>query len=180
MKNAAILAAARSESLIDADVRWAANMARSRRASPGRLGMILRICHSAPCLASRPRLEHGPDHGGSGPRFGAPWRGGRVVECTALEMRHRCKPIGGSNPSLSAISTPQLSPVSDCSNLPQGGRRIPRFCANSSRKLFFRRGFGGRFFRHYTLLLCIPLFESTAKTTGSAIKAVAASPRCCP
>jgi hypothetical protein len=25
-----------------------------------------------------------------------------VVECTALEMRHRCKPIGGSNPSLSA------------------------------------------------------------------------------
>jgi hypothetical protein len=27
-----------------------------------------------------------------------------VVECTALEMRHRCKPIGGSNPSLSAIS----------------------------------------------------------------------------
>src|SRR5260370_17302385 len=31
-----------------------------------------------------------------------PWRGGRVVECTALEMRHRCKPIGGSNPSLSA------------------------------------------------------------------------------
>jgi hypothetical protein len=26
----------------------------------------------------------------------------RVVECTALEMRHRCKPIGGSNSSLSA------------------------------------------------------------------------------
>jgi hypothetical protein len=24
----------------------------------------------------------------------------RVVECAALEMRHRCKPIGGSNPSL--------------------------------------------------------------------------------
>jgi hypothetical protein len=33
------------------------------------------------------------------------WRGGRVVECTALEMRHRCKPIGGSNPSLSAMLT---------------------------------------------------------------------------
>ena len=32
-----------------------------------------------------------------------PRRGGRVVECTALEMRHGCKPIGGSNPSLSAI-----------------------------------------------------------------------------
>jgi hypothetical protein len=38
------------------------------------------------------------------------------------------------SPTLSAISTPQLSPVSDCSNLPQGHRRIPRFCANSSRK----------------------------------------------
>jgi hypothetical protein len=25
-----------------------------------------------------------------------------VVDRTALEMRHRCKPIGGSNPSLSA------------------------------------------------------------------------------
>ena len=29
-------------------------------------------------------------------------RGGRVVECTALEMRHRGNSIGGSNPSLSA------------------------------------------------------------------------------
>ena len=25
-----------------------------------------------------------------------------MVECTALEMRHGCKPIGGSNPPLSA------------------------------------------------------------------------------
>ena len=31
------------------------------------------------------------------------WRGGRVVECTALEMRHTGNRIGGSNPSLSAI-----------------------------------------------------------------------------
>jgi hypothetical protein len=30
------------------------------------------------------------------------WRGGRVVECTALEMRHTGNRIGGSNPSLSA------------------------------------------------------------------------------
>ena len=30
-------------------------------------------------------------------------RGGRVVECTALEMRHTGNRIGGSNPSLSAI-----------------------------------------------------------------------------
>ncbi len=29
-----------------------------------------------------------------------------MVECTALEMRHRCKPIGGSNPSLSATLRP--------------------------------------------------------------------------
>src|SRR5258708_17875829 len=86
------------------------------------------------CLASHPRLELGPTEGQILPRYGAR-RGGRVVECTALEMRHRCKPIGGSNPSLSAISMPQLSPVSDCSNLPQGDRRIPRFCVNSSRKL---------------------------------------------
>lgn len=27
-----------------------------------------------------------------------------MVECTALEMRHGCKPIGGSNPPLSAIT----------------------------------------------------------------------------
>jgi hypothetical protein len=39
----------------------------------------------------------------------------------------------------------------------------------------FRRGFGGWFFRHCTVLLCTPLFEVTAKTTISAIKAVAAS-----
>jgi hypothetical protein len=29
-------------------------------------------------------------------------RGGRAVECTALEMRHTGNRIGGSNPSLSA------------------------------------------------------------------------------
>ncbi len=56
----------------------------------------------APALSgspSSPRTR--PDRTGL-PRFGAFRRGGRVVECTALEMRHRCKPIGGSNPSLSA------------------------------------------------------------------------------
>jgi hypothetical protein len=31
----------------------------------------------------------------------------------------------------------------------------------------FRRGFGGGFFRHCTVLLWIPLFEATAKTTSS-------------
>jgi hypothetical protein len=34
--------------------------------------------------------------------FSAGWTGGRVVECTALEMRHTGNRIGGSNPSLSA------------------------------------------------------------------------------
>src|SRR5205814_6655185 len=56
---------------------------------------------SAPCLPSRPRLELAGPWAGHTAHNGA-WRGGRVVECTALEMRHRCKPIGGSNPSLSA------------------------------------------------------------------------------
>ena len=32
------------------------------------------------------------------------WTGGRVVECTALEMRRTCKGIVGSNPTLSANS----------------------------------------------------------------------------
>lgn len=35
-------------------------------------------------------------------RRGTLRRGGRAVECTALEMRHACKGIGGSNPPLSA------------------------------------------------------------------------------
>jgi hypothetical protein len=38
----------------------------------------------------------------------------------------------------------------------------------------FRRGFGGGFFRQYTLFLRIPLFAWTAKTMGSAIKAIRA------
>jgi hypothetical protein len=56
-----------------------------------------------PCLPRHPRLEHRPT-GAATPPAMAPWRGGRVVDRTALEMRHRCKPIGGSNPSLSAIA----------------------------------------------------------------------------
>ncbi len=37
-----------------------------------------------------------------------------MVECTALEMRHRCKPIGGSNPSLSAKFIRGRAILSDC------------------------------------------------------------------
>src|SRR6202007_252657 len=74
-----------------------------------------RIYHSAACLVRHPRLEHGPNRGGFAPDL-APWRGGRVVECTALEMRHRCKPIGGSNPSLSA--RPQVVRPGQTGNTP--------------------------------------------------------------
>lgn len=34
-----------------------------------------------------------------------------MVECTALEMRHACKGIVGSNPTLSAIAVPLNSPL---------------------------------------------------------------------
>ncbi|GEM_PF-1194027 len=66
--------------------------------------------HGADAIASRARSHH------------ISRRGGRVVERTALEMRHTCKGIGGSNPPLSAIfpsqtpsatpTTPNLSAVS--------------------------------------------------------------------
>src|ERR1700680_3255192 len=59
------------------------------------------------------------------------WRGGRVVECTALEMRHRCKPIGGSNPSLSAKST--LRPAALSGSLrPFDGPLVPGVCQGRS------------------------------------------------
>lgn len=65
----------------------------------GQLGADFPLCPS--CLARHPRLElRATTHGR--PWVLAPWRGGRVVDCTALEMRHGCKPIGGSNPPLSA------------------------------------------------------------------------------
>jgi hypothetical protein len=41
----------------------------------------------------------------SGPTAFAPRRGGRVVECTALEMRHTGNRIGSSNLPLSAITS---------------------------------------------------------------------------
>ena len=46
-----------------------------------------------------------PDQPGSIPH-GASRRGGRVVECTALEMRRGGDSTGGSNPSLSASFQP--------------------------------------------------------------------------
>ena len=59
------------------------------------------ISPPAPCLARHPRLELAPTERRITIRRGTR-RGGRVVECTALEMRHTGNRIGGSNPSLSA------------------------------------------------------------------------------
>src|SRR5436305_9123768 len=42
------------------------------------------------------------------------------------------------------------------------------------------RGFESHSLRHYTVLLCIRLFESTAKTTSSAIRLLRLVPRGCP
>ena len=61
---------------------------------------------------SSPRTR--PDRAGRRliqPRSWRLWRGGRVVECTALEMRHTGNRIGGSNPSLSA-TPPDFSVLS--------------------------------------------------------------------
>lgn len=77
-------------------------------------------------LSGRPSSPINAPTTGVLPLYGAFRRGGRVVECTALEMRHRCKPIGGSNPSLSASSlasdrhfrTPKTS-KNNASGLPQ-------------------------------------------------------------
>src|SRR5450631_4060573 len=82
-----------------------------------------------PCLPRHPRLELGPTEGQILLRYGA-WRGGRVVECTALEMRHRCKPIGGSNPSLSAKQSSHTSDLTALSKraLRVAPKSVPKAC----------------------------------------------------
>jgi hypothetical protein len=53
------------------------------------------VTHSSPAkMLSKAKCRKCP--------FYEAWRGGRVVECTALEMRHTRKGIAGSNPALSA------------------------------------------------------------------------------
>jgi hypothetical protein len=57
-----------------------------------------------PCIFARAHANPRPHHRNGDFAFRTlVWRGGRVVECTALEMRHTGNRIGGSNPSLSAI-----------------------------------------------------------------------------
>jgi hypothetical protein len=51
------------------------------------------------CYAISPPVSTAPPFGG----VFISRRGGRVVECTALEMRRGGNSTGGSNPSLSAI-----------------------------------------------------------------------------
>ena len=53
---------------------------------------------------------------------------GRVVECTALEMRHTLTGIGGSNPPLSAIKPCEL--VSAHVSAPRRGRVCGASCAH--------------------------------------------------
>jgi hypothetical protein len=88
------------------------------------------------------------------------------------------------DPSSSPSATPQYSSVSDCSNRQQNERAARQTLSPSvlrcyplftAQTVVFARGFRGWILRHCTVHLCIPLFEATAKTTSSAIKAVAAS-----
>ena len=99
------------------------------------------ISPPAPCLARHPRLELAPTERRITIRRGTR-RGGRVVECTALEMRHRCKPIGGSNPSLSA--TPSKNSSKTANLLKSKGfphhRRYTRSVHRWSRRSALRSG----------------------------------------
>src|SRR5207244_12022458 len=62
---------------------------------------VLFRSRSTPCVACAPSLDNLASRTFGPPR---PRRGGRVVDCTALEMRHTGNRIGGSNPSLSATT----------------------------------------------------------------------------
>ncbi len=73
-----------------------------------------------------------------------------MVECTALEMRHTCKGIGGSNPSLSAILSIH------CANLerdaPPGDVKLALFIPTRSLVLVCEAGLrlAGYSYRHGT------------------------------
>ena len=64
------------------------------------------------------------------PKLETSRRGGRVVDRTALEMRHTCKCIGGSNPPLSANISFQFSASAKVgitrSKRPRTGRLLRR------------------------------------------------------
>jgi hypothetical protein len=66
-----------------------------------------------------------------------PRTGGREVECTALEMRHTRKGIGGSNPSLSATRADRIAHGSAwrVSTAPRSSRSILRALARASNRL---------------------------------------------
>ena len=88
---------------------WRPRKPTTPRRADGPLGTDLEAATPEPAPALE--LPHPPCYSRRQPRPGprvarprAPRRGGRVVECTALEMRHGCKPIGSSNLPLSAKS----------------------------------------------------------------------------
>jgi hypothetical protein len=69
------------------------------------------LSHSVKAVAGQTLLCHKPRRVDRPPFavFLISRRGGRVVECTALEMRRGGNSTGGSNPSLSATSNPLKS-----------------------------------------------------------------------
>ncbi len=91
--------------------RWSRDGIHSRRAPASPTPRVMRR-KSAPSLRRFAMLsglwKRKRSCYGAPSRRGAPRRGGRAVECTALEMRHACKGIGGSNPPLSAIQLRQV------------------------------------------------------------------------
>lgn len=56
-----------------------------------------------------------------------------MVECTALEMRRRCKPTVGSNPTLSAIKTYKPEFIISAAHPSDQDRYLPRWLGRIQR-----------------------------------------------
>jgi hypothetical protein len=148
--NAAMSSAARSESL---SIRVMCDRAETRRgragSRPADRSMILRNCHSAPCLASRPRLEHGPTAGATAPDLA---RLGEVAEWSNAP-HSKC----GIGASLSGVRIPPSPP-----NLSEGALFYP-MAASLSMKRCFRT--------------CRPRISSSRRRKSSIVPCCSASAR---
>jgi hypothetical protein len=82
----------------------------------------------------------------------------------------------GSNPTLSAISTPQLSSVSNCSNLPQSPEEFRDFALIPRASCSFSPWVRRRVLPPLHYSPPYPIVRIDSKNNGCAIKAVAASP----